>query len=40
MQEVGRRNGGRVLLPKRGALGEFVVSDYLSMRRGSRRKAG
>jgi uncharacterized protein with von Willebrand factor type A (vWA) domain len=39
MQEVGRRNGGRVLLPKRGALGEFVVSDYLDSRRGRRRKA-
>jgi uncharacterized protein with von Willebrand factor type A (vWA) domain len=37
MQEVGRRNGGRVFLPKTGALGEYVVSDYLTMRRGRRR---
>jgi uncharacterized protein with von Willebrand factor type A (vWA) domain len=37
MQEVGRRNGGRVLLPKRGALGDFVVSDYLKSRRGAGR---
>ena len=40
MQEVGRRNGGRVFQPKRGALGEFVVADYLSSRRGRRRAAG
>ncbi len=39
MQEVGRRNGGRVFQPKRGALGEFVVADYLSSRRGRRRAA-
>jgi uncharacterized protein with von Willebrand factor type A (vWA) domain len=39
MQEIGRRNGGRVLLPRSGALGEYVVSDYLSSRRG-RRRAG
>jgi uncharacterized protein with von Willebrand factor type A (vWA) domain len=39
MQEVGRRNGGRVFQPKRGALGEFVVADYLSSRRGGRRAA-
>lgn len=39
MQEVGRRNGGRVFQPKRGALGEFVVEDYLTTRRGSRRRA-
>jgi uncharacterized protein with von Willebrand factor type A (vWA) domain len=39
MQEVGRRNGGRVFLPKRGALGEYVVADYLRARRG-RRRAG
>ncbi len=32
MQELGRRNGGRVFQPKRGALGEFVVADYLSSR--------
>src|SRR3954452_2778427 len=40
MQELGRRNGGRVFQPKRGALGEFVVADYLTSRRGRRRAAG
>jgi uncharacterized protein with von Willebrand factor type A (vWA) domain len=40
MQEVGRRNGGRVFLPKVGALGEYVVSDYLSARNGRRRRVG
>lgn len=39
MQEIGRRNGGRVFLPRSGALGEYVVSDYLRSRRG-RRRAG
>ena len=39
MQEVGRRNGGRVFLPRAGTLGEYVVSDYLSAR-GGRRRAG
>jgi uncharacterized protein with von Willebrand factor type A (vWA) domain len=39
MQEVGRRNGGRVFQPKPGALGEFVVADYLKSRRGRRRAA-
>jgi uncharacterized protein with von Willebrand factor type A (vWA) domain len=37
MQEIGRRNGGRVFLPRSGALGEYVVSDYLKSRRGRRR---
>lgn len=37
MQDVGRRNGGRVFQPKRGALGEYVVADYLTSRRGTRR---
>ncbi len=37
MQEVGRRNGGRVFQPKLGALGEYVVSDYLVARGGRRR---
>ena len=37
MQELGRRNGGRVFQPKRGALGEYVVADYLRARRGKRR---
>jgi uncharacterized protein with von Willebrand factor type A (vWA) domain len=40
MREVGRRNGGRVFLPKPGALGEFVVADYLRSRDGRRRAAG
>jgi uncharacterized protein with von Willebrand factor type A (vWA) domain len=39
MQEVGRRNGGRVFLPKPGALGEYVVADYLRARRGKSRAA-
>ncbi|MDQ2750030.1 MAG: VWA domain-containing protein [Actinomycetota bacterium] len=37
MHELGRRNGGRVFLPKPGALGEYVVADYLRSRRGRRR---
>jgi len=41
MQEIGRRNGGRVFLPGTGALGEYVVSDYLKSRDGRRsRRAG
>jgi uncharacterized protein with von Willebrand factor type A (vWA) domain len=40
MHEVGRRNGGRVFLPKPGALGEYVVADYLRSRSGRRRAAG
>ncbi|HEU5265541.1 MAG TPA: VWA domain-containing protein [Jatrophihabitans sp.] len=40
MQEVGRRNGGRVFQPKVGSLGEYVVADYLASRRGRRRAAG
>ena len=39
MHEMGRRNGGRVFLPNRGSLGEYVVSDYLRTRRGRRRAA-
>ena len=39
MQEVGRRNGGRIFLPKAGALGQYVVSDYLRSRGGRRRAA-
>ncbi|MGI8664643.1 MAG: VWA domain-containing protein [Jatrophihabitans sp.] len=39
MQDIGRRNGGRVFLPSSGALGEYVVSDYLKSR-GGRRRAG
>jgi uncharacterized protein with von Willebrand factor type A (vWA) domain len=40
MHEVGRRSGGRVLMPSRGRLGEYVVSDYLRARGGRRRRAG
>ncbi len=40
MQEVGRRNGGRVFQTRPGALGEYVVADYLRARRGHRRMAG
>jgi len=40
MHELGRRNGGRVFLPKPGALGEYVVADYLRARNGRRRRAG
>jgi uncharacterized protein with von Willebrand factor type A (vWA) domain len=39
MEQISRRNGGRLFMPKKGALGEFVVSDYLK-RRGGRRRAG
>jgi uncharacterized protein with von Willebrand factor type A (vWA) domain len=38
MHEMGRRNGGRVFLPNRGTLGEYVVADYLRSRRGRRRQ--
>jgi uncharacterized protein with von Willebrand factor type A (vWA) domain len=38
MHEVGRRNGGRVFMPSRGRLGEYVVSDYLRARGGRRRR--
>jgi uncharacterized protein with von Willebrand factor type A (vWA) domain len=37
---LARRNGGRVLAPSPDRLGEFVVADYLSARRGPRRRAG
>lgn len=37
---LARRNGGRVLAPSPDRLGEFVVADYLSARRGSRRRTG
>jgi uncharacterized protein with von Willebrand factor type A (vWA) domain len=36
---VARRNGGRVFTPELGRLGEYVVADYLSARRGRRRSA-
>ncbi len=34
VQEVARRNGGRVLSPSPERLGAYVVSDYLRLRRG------
>ncbi|GAA0356050.1 hypothetical protein NE235_12505 [Actinoallomurus spadix] len=34
VQEVARRNGGRVFAPTPDRLGEFVVRDYLRVRRG------
>jgi uncharacterized protein with von Willebrand factor type A (vWA) domain len=37
MQELARRNGGRVLQPDPHRLGQYVVSDYLSRRSGGRR---
>jgi uncharacterized protein with von Willebrand factor type A (vWA) domain len=41
MKELGRRNGGRVFLPKPGALGEYVVADYIAARTHQRgRRAG
>ncbi len=36
VQEVARRNGGRVLSPSPERLGNYVVSDYLRRRRGGR----
>ncbi|MBA9003606.1 MULTISPECIES: hypothetical protein [Thermomonospora] len=36
VQEVARRNGGRVFAPDAGRLGEYVVSDYLRIRRGGK----
>jgi uncharacterized protein with von Willebrand factor type A (vWA) domain len=39
VDELARRNGGRVFSPSADRLGEYVVSDYLRARRG-RRRAG
>jgi uncharacterized protein with von Willebrand factor type A (vWA) domain len=36
VEEVARRNGGRVFAPTPERLGEFVVRDYLRVRRGAR----
>jgi uncharacterized protein with von Willebrand factor type A (vWA) domain len=36
---VARRNGGRVFTPELDQLGEYVVADYLRLRRGRRRSA-
>jgi uncharacterized protein with von Willebrand factor type A (vWA) domain len=38
LDDVARRNGGRVLAPEGDRLGDYVVSDYLS-RRGARRRS-
>lgn len=38
VQEVARRNGGRVLSPSPERLGQYVVSDYLRMRKGRRTR--
>ena len=37
MDAVARRNGGRVFTPSLDRLGSYVVSDYLTARRGGRR---
>ncbi len=37
VQEIARRNGGRVLAPSAKRLGQYVVSDYLRMRGGRGR---
>jgi uncharacterized protein with von Willebrand factor type A (vWA) domain len=39
LDDVARRNGGRVLAPEGDRLGDYVVSDYLNRRKG-RRRAG
>ena len=38
MQELARRNGGRVLQPDPRRLGQYVVSDYLARRTGRSRR--
>ena len=38
VQELARRNGGRVFLPDARRLGQYVVSDYLDRRSGRRRR--
>ena len=37
VDEVARRNGGRVLRARADSLGEYVVSDFLRARREARR---
>jgi uncharacterized protein with von Willebrand factor type A (vWA) domain len=39
LDDVARRNGGRVLAPEGDRLGDYVVSDYLRRRGGRRRSA-
>jgi uncharacterized protein with von Willebrand factor type A (vWA) domain len=38
LDEMARRNGGRVLVPEGDRLGDYVVTDYLRRRRGSARR--
>ena len=41
VEELAKRNGGRVFLPDAQRLGQYVVSDYLRRREGRRpRRAG
>ena len=39
LDEMARRNGGRVLAPEGDKLGDYVVSDYLRRRSGRHRSA-
>lgn len=39
LDDVARRNGGRVIAPEGDRLGDYVVSDYLRRRQGRRRSA-
>lgn len=39
VEELARRNGGRVMRPRPDRLGEYVVSDYLRARRGRRARS-
>ena len=40
VDEIAQRNGGRVFSASAERLGEYVVSDYLRARRGSRTRSG
>ncbi len=39
LDDIARRNGGRVLAPEGDRLGDYVVSDYLKRRSGGRRRS-
>ena len=39
LDDIARRNGGRVLAPEGDRLGDYVVSDYLERRSGGRRRS-
>lgn len=39
LDDIARRNGGRVLAPEGDRLGDYVVSDYLKRRTGGRRRS-